>query len=170
MSLNINYDFIKESNRLLKTSCSSDIISWTLENFGDNVGITTAFGYSGIVLLHQVIQIAPQLDVYFINTGYHFQETLNLAEQVSQPKISKKQQYDLIGNEPYTNPEQCCKFNKIEPYKTFAFEKKVWLSALRRDQAETRNNINILEYDSYGRIKVHPLCFYTSEQIWQYIR
>lgn len=176
----IRDDFIKEANTSLKHKHFSDILKWTVENFTEDCGIITAFGYSGLVLLHQLKRIYPDIPVYFINTGFHFQETIELAEKLRQewqinlsvlnPKISRKELELSLGPEPFKNPDQCCRINKTEPFEEIAQTKKVWISALRRDQSITRKDIDIVTKDPRGFLKIHPLCYFTSAEIWDYIR
>lgn len=157
------------------------ILEWTFDTFGKDVAMTTSFGYSGLVLLHQALQLYPNLPLYFIDTGFHFEETLQFSEQLQEkwnlnlhivkPEISQKELKRRLGDKPYeNNPDLCCNYNKVEPLLKVINDKSAWLSGIRRDQSSSRANIEIVERDRWGTIKVSPLYDWTREQAWEYIR
>jgi len=172
---------IDETSQKLEHASLDEVLEWSLNEFGDNLGITTAFGYSGIFLIHKVLQHNPEINVFFIDTGFHFPETIafandlkekwNLNLEIIRPAKSLYQLKTEIGDPPYQkNPDLCCQANKVEPLLSFVNKKQAWLSAIRRDQAVTRSNIEVLQYDSRGVLKIHPLYRWNSQQIWDYIK
>ena len=122
-------DIIKLENisQELESKSTSDIIKWTHEKFDLNLGIMTALGYSGIVLMDHLRKLNIEFSPYFIDTCFHFQETLNLLKQledswnikfnVIHPTIDTKQLKSIIANnEPWkNNPDLCCHHMKVEP-------------------------------------------------------
>ena len=169
------------ANEKLADADVMTILKWAKKKFGDGLAMTTAFGYSGLVLLHHALQIMPRINIYFIDTGYHFPETIefcnriakewNLNLEVLKPAISKKQLEKRIGKAPYKkNPDLCYHYCKVEPLLRVIHEKAAWLSGLRKDQSITRADIEVIELDGRGVIKVSPLANWTREQTWDYIR
>ncbi|MCF7824330.1 MAG: phosphoadenylyl-sulfate reductase [Candidatus Marinimicrobia bacterium] len=158
-----------------------DIISIASQELGDRLMMTTAFGYSGIVLLSFVKDVAPNLPIYFIDTGFHFEETLKLRLKImAEWNINiqrlastrfKKDLDEILGREAYrTNPDLCCYHRKVEPLLNLMKEDTVWLSATRRDQSPTRVGTSVIEIDGRGQIKISPLFNWTSDDCWTYIR
>lgn len=178
--MEINKDMLDKANHKLKHASVEKVLEWTFETFQDDVAITTAFGYSGMALLHHAIKINPDLKVYFIDTGFHFKETLQFCERVTEsmnlnievfkPEINKRQLKRKLGEEPYhTNADLCCHYNKVEPLLRFIHNQDVWLSGIRRDQSNTRADIEVIELDGRGLVKVSPFCRWSKKKTWKYI-
>ena len=173
--------FLAKANKKMKKSDIHEILEWTFDTYGDDVSMTTAFGYSGLVLLHHVIQKKPEIVLYFIDTGFHFKETLDYAKFLTKEwklnlktykhewpmrKLKRK-----LGEKPYeTNADLCCHHCKVEPLLEFIHDKSVWLSGIRRDQATTRAEIEPIEIDGRGTIKISPMYKWTKDQTWDYIK
>lgn len=159
----------------------SEIISIAYEEFGNDLAITTAFGYSGIILMSFVKEVIPELPIYFIDTKFHFEETLKLAKKIKDDwklniinistQYSEDELEKIIRKEPYNNnPDLCCYYRKVEPLLQILSTKTAWLSATRRDQSSSRAEIKVIETDRRDFIKVNPLYNWTREQCWMYIR
>ena len=172
---------IAELKREFEKKSVLEIIVRSHEEFGDKLAMTTAFGYSGIVLMSFIKDIIPELSIYFIDTRLHFEETLKLAEKIKKEwklnivyistKYTEEELEELIGKEAYkTNPDLCCQHRKVEPLLRILKTKNAWLSSIRRDQARTRESIDVIEIDGRGTIKINPLHNWTREQTWMYIR
>jgi len=156
-------------------------LKWIKNNFGNEAGMTTALGYSGIALMHHIKEIMPEIDIFFIDTGYHFAETLylfkklkkewNLNMKILKPYFRKKDLKKIIGPEPYKiNPNLCCHYLKVEPLLRVLHTKKIWISAIRRDQTFTRSQKNKAELDGRGIVKIYPLLNWTRDETWNYIK
>jgi phosphoadenosine phosphosulfate reductase len=159
----------------------AEIIRLAREEFGAQMMMTTAYGYSGIVLLSFVRKSFPEIPSYFIDTGYHFEESLKLHQKISSEwglnikvltsRRSENELEQLHGSEGFrTNPDQCCYYRKVEPLMEIMTEDAVWLSATRRDQALTRAHTQAVNIDGRGQIKINPLYDWTSEDCWNHIR
>lgn len=172
---------LKEANELLLKASTEEIIQWTYDNFGESIAVTTAFGYSGVAMIDMVRKVIPDLKLFFIDTGFHFKETIDISYQLEdfwgvevvrvKPTLSKEKVIELIGDEPYLkNPDLCCHYNKVEPLLTFIHKYKVWMSGIRRDQSNTRAAIQPIELDGRGVIKVSPIYNWSREDTWKYIK
>jgi phosphoadenosine phosphosulfate reductase len=156
------------------------LIAWAHELLGDQLMMSTAFGKSGMVILHMVRDIAPRLPVYFLNTGFHFPETLNYAEELRrkwklnlilrEPKLFGDAFKARYGEQPYrTNPDFCCHKNKVEPFAEILGEYRGWISGVRRDQGLSRAQAEALEILEGGKLKVQPLVAWRREQVDRYV-
>jgi phosphoadenosine phosphosulfate reductase len=157
---------------------AEDIIRWAAETFAGGLGLTTALGYSGIVLLDLMRRHIDPVHAYFIDTGCHFPETLELKLRIERAwgvdftvLRADLQGRDDSGISPERiGPDECCRLRKVEPLLRVLDEKDAWLSALRRDQAPTRSTIRAFDVDARGSVKIYPLAGWTRADCWRHIR
>ena len=179
--MDVDIKFLAQARNKLSDADVFTILKWTKKTFGNNVAMTTAFGYGGVVLLHHVLKIIPDLKIYFIDTGFHFPETLKLMQNlekrwdikfnVIKPSISLKQLVKLVGENPWEiNPDLCCHYMKVEPFLKVIHKKDAWINALRKDQSSTRAELDVIEIDGRGTIKIYPLVNWTFDDCWNYIK
>ncbi len=158
-----------------------DIIDGAYREFGNALAMTTAFGYSGIVLMDFIRRITPELPIYFIDTRRHFPETIELMNTIKNdwglniqclyPYFEEEKLREIIGDDAHeSNPDLCCHYRKVEPLLRILGEKSAWLSAVRRDQSMTRSGIELVDIDGRGTIKVSPLWNWTKDRTWNYIK
>jgi len=151
------------------------------KEFGVNLIMTTAFGYGGIVLISFVKDTIPDLPIYFIDTGYHFKETLQLADKLEKdwdlnlirlnPEFTEEELEEILGKEAYKkNIDQCCYYRKVRPLQTILKPETVWLSSVRRDQAQLKSRRHVVAIDGRGNVKINPICDWTRNQVWTYIK
>lgn len=168
-------------NQLLEGQSIDQVLDWLFsqENFGQ-IAMTSAFYSGDIVLQHQVMQRNQKTPVIFLNTGYHFDETLQYVRDTMdllggtlwemQPEKPRAEFEKMHGGPIYqTNPDACCDFNKTQPLKKALAKVNVWLTALRRDQSETRKNTEVVELYRDDLIKVNPLVRWTRKDIYYYL-
>lgn len=167
--------------RRLNDKTIEEILKILKSKFKDKIGIITAFGYSGIVLLHYIYKLGLDIESYFIDTGYHFKETLDFAKMIEKKwnlKVkwisidTELRDYMLktFGDKPWeVNNNICCHYCKVEPLLRILPEKDVWLSALRRDQSYTRSSIDVAEIDGRGSFRVYPMADWTRDKVWKFI-
>ncbi len=167
----------------LETMPSREIISWAYQNVGERVAMSTAFGPSGVVLMHLAAEVCPGAKVFFIDTGYHFKETLDMIDRVSsridvdiqviQPELSKEKQDLVYGRELHViRPDECCNLRKVEPTRKMMAQLDGWMTALRRDQGASRANTPVhehLQVEDRLISKINPLVRWTREEIWRHI-
>ncbi len=179
----MKYDLkkIAELKRDFKKKSVPKILLRAKGEFGDGLAMTTAFGYSGIVLMSFVKDTIPELPIYFIDTRFHFEETLKLAAKIKKEwklniinistHYSEEELEKILGKEAYrTNSDLCCHYRKVEPLLRILKTKTAWLSSIRKDQSRTRAGIEVIEIDGRGTVKINPLYNWTKDQTWMYIR
>jgi phosphoadenosine phosphosulfate reductase len=159
------------------------IISHALSLPGKAV-VTTHFGPLEAVILHMAVQIKPSLQVLWVDHGYNTKATYRCAEKIIQslrlnvevftPRISAARQEAALGGIPlYTEPghKEFTEHFKLEPFKRAMAQHKpdIWLTALRREQTEFRQSLNVFTQDDKGVLKVAPLFLWTEAQMRDYL-
>lgn len=150
--------------------------------FGDRLILACSLGPEDIVLIDMLSKIRPETPVFFIDTGFHFPETLALKDrilarypqlrlEIVRPLLSLESQADKHGERLYERaPDTCCAIRKIEPLNRVLSTYKAWITGMRREQAPTRADIGVVQWDSRrGMVKFNPLAAWTDKQIWAYI-
>ncbi|MFN8487040.1 MAG: phosphoadenylyl-sulfate reductase [Caldilineaceae bacterium] len=168
-------------NRRFEQGAALNILAWAIETFGQGLSIGTSFGASGIVLMDLALQISRRVDIFYIDTGYFFPETYTLIDRLQEhyqrdfrvikTDLTIAQQAKRYGPLLYQNdPNLCCHVRKVLPMHEALAERTAWATALRHDQASTRANTPVVQWNMrYKIIKVAPLVHWTEADIWQYI-
>jgi len=168
----------------LATAEPGTILQWSATTI-DRLAIATSFQSSGLVILHLMRELRPGLPVLFLDTGFHFPETLDFADRIAKQwelnlvsltgeHGSAQRQAEIHGPELYrTDPDRCCFINKVEPLQRALDNFDGWISGLRRDQSPMRADTPVVEAQllSSGReiLKIHPLAHWTKAQVESYI-
>jgi phosphoadenosine phosphosulfate reductase len=167
-------------NRELERASPEAILSWTWERFRPKVMLTCSFQHDGVVLAHMLRTIAPEVPVVFIDTGFHFPETLAYRDEIRrrfgielvelQPIMPRDQFAAQHGLDLYArNPDLCCHINKVEPLKRYLPGVRAWINGRRRDQASTRQGIRTVEAFQGDLYKINPVATWTSRETYQYM-
>lgn len=168
-------------NQRFERGEASDVLAWAVETFGAGLTVGTSFGSSGIVLMDLALRLNPEIDIFYIDTGFFFPETLTLIDRlqdyyqrgfrVVQTNLTIAQQDKRYGPKLYENdPNLCCHLRKVEPLKQALADSTAWATALRHDQASTRANTAMVQWNTrYNVVKLAPLVRWTESDIWQYI-
>jgi phosphoadenosine phosphosulfate reductase len=151
-----------------------------LQKQGKTSFISSSFQSQSVVLLHIISQIDIKIPVFFINTGYHFPETivhknkiasllgLNLHDLV--PMVSKNLQKDNQGNLLFTfDPDYCCYLNKVQPMERLLDTYDVWISGVRREQNHDRKNLALFQKTQSKAVRYHPLLEWTTADMDSYM-
>jgi phosphoadenosine phosphosulfate reductase len=148
---------------------ATEIVAWAVDHFGSDLVVATSF--QDAVLIDVVTSVAPDVEFAFIDTGFHFPETLAYVETV-------RDRYDLrlsvisAGLDPRDSPcgsATCCRLRKVEPLIDFLADRSAWMSGLRRDEAPTRAAAPIVAWDAEKRsVKVNPLANWSDHEVTRY--
>jgi phosphoadenosine phosphosulfate reductase len=159
----------------LRGATPARLITWTLARF-PRTALTVSFGGGGLVLAHLLSRIDPRVPILFLDTGFHFPETLAFKAQFAATfglnVVDLKPASDP-GPLYQTDPDQCCHIRKVEPLRRALTGFDAWISGVRSDQASTRAGIEVLErHDADGHpiLKVFPLAGWSRDDIQRYIR
>src|SRR5215510_5575927 len=129
----------------LERKPATEAVRWAWETFKDQAVLAASF--QDCVLIDVAMQVAPEMEVVFLDTQYHFAETLWYVEQV-------RERYDLNlrvispqidpDNLWQLDPDECCAMRKVEPLARALDGRSAWLTGLRRDESPTRANAPIV--------------------------
>lgn len=153
-------------------AAAQDILEWAFDQFGLRVVLASSMQDS--VLIDLAWRVEPRVEVFFLDTGFHFYETIATAKAV-------RQRYDLnlVMLEPVDDPavwseegyKACCKSRKVTPMNNYLKDKLAWMSGLRRVESETRANAKAVDWDSSrGLVKINPIVEWSDEQVDAYIK
>jgi phosphoadenosine phosphosulfate reductase len=167
-------------NAELGTATPERVLEWTWARFRPDVLLTCSFQHDGVALAHMLTQIAPEVPVVFVNTGFHFPETLAYRDQLVakfgfnlvelHPVMPRAEFAERHGLDLYArNPDLCCQINKVEPLRRYLPGMRAWINGRRRDQAATRTAIRVVEEYQGGLFKVNPLAGWTSRDTFYYL-
>jgi phosphoadenosine phosphosulfate reductase len=158
-----------------------NVLKWTYQHFQDEVIYACSFGIEGIVLIDLISKVQPKATIVFLDTGVHYKETYETINRVKakypdlnivlkKPELTLTEQAESYGDKLWeTNPNLCCQIRKLDPLKETLREGKAWISGLRREQSETRKNVEFLNKDEkFQSIKICPLIHWNWKEIWRY--
>jgi len=173
---------LQKLNEQLASAEPEEILGWAIRSFPYQTAMTSSFQASGIVLIHMFRKISFDFPIFFIDTGYHFPETVDYKNRLVRewklnvhtivPMMPKAEQSRVHGPRLFErDPDLCCRLNKVEPLDALQkeIELKGWISALRRDQAETRKGLKPVMKDAQGILRIHPLLNWDRQKVWAYI-
>jgi phosphoadenosine phosphosulfate reductase len=165
----------------LETASPEQIIAWGVEHYAPYLTLATAFGPEGCVILAMLSKIAPETYVFNLDTGYQFQETIELRDRIAEkygievdlltPDLSVPEYEALHGGPLYrTNPNQCCFDRKIKTLQKASQVMHAWMSGIRRDQSPDRAQAAVVGWDKkFGLVKISPLANWTKKDVWKRI-
>jgi phosphoadenosine phosphosulfate reductase len=146
---------------------------------GKKLFTSSSFQSHSLVLLHILSRIDRAIPVYFINTGFHFPETIRFRDYVTslfglhtidlKSEMPKIMQRDAEGRLLFTSdPDHCCYLNKTQPMDAVLREYDVWINGVRADQSAVRAAMKVEQPAPYGKLRFHPMLDWTAKMIWQY--
>jgi phosphoadenosine phosphosulfate reductase len=156
----------------LEQQPASAVVAWAWERFGESLVLTMSG--QDCVLLDLVIRVDPEIEVVFLDTQYHFPETLEYME-----RLKDRYSMNLTIMHPLVEPDDrwaddpdgCCRARKIEPMLRALDGKEAWMTGLRRAEAPTRAKAPIVSYDvGKGIVKVNPLATWSDLDVEGYAR
>jgi len=163
----------------LEGAAAVDLLRWADEHFGGEYVV--ASNMQDAVLIDMAAKVRPGVDVLFLDTGYHFAETIGTRDAVSEvydvnvinvtPEHSVPEQDALLGKNLFARePNECCRLRKVAPLGKALQGYSAWVTGLRRVEAPTRANAPLISFDAaFGLVKVNPLAAWTDEEIQDYI-
>ena len=156
-----------------------DLLRWADEHFASEYVV--ASNMQDAVLIDMAAKVRPGVDVLFLDTGYHFAETIGTRDAVSEvydvnvinvtPEHSVAEQDALLGKNLFArDPNECCRLRKVAPLGKALQGYSAWVTGLRRVEASTRANAPLISFDAaFGLVKINPLATWTDEEIQDYI-
>jgi phosphoadenosine phosphosulfate reductase len=169
---------------------AEELLRWTDEHFGGapagsagaRSGYVVASNMQDAVLIHLAAKVRPGVDVLFLDTGYHFAETIGTRDAVQAvydvnvvnvtAEHTVAEQDRLLGKDLFArDPNECCRLRKVEPLSRALRGYSAWVTGIRRVEAPTRANAPFISFDeSFGLVKINPLAAWTDQDMQDYIQ
>ena len=163
----------------LVDASAEDLLRWTDEHFGGEYIV--ASNMQDAVLVDLAAKVRPGVDVLFLDTGYHFVETIGTRDAVEavydvnvvnvRPEHNVAEQDALWGKNLFERqPNECCRMRKVEPLSKALRGYSAWVTGIRRVEAPTRANAPLISWDkAFGLVKINPLAAWSDDDIQDYI-
>jgi phosphoadenosine phosphosulfate reductase len=158
---------------------AQQLLAWAAETFGERMIV--ASNMQDAVLVDLAAKAAPGVDVLFLETGYHFAETIGTRDAVehvydvrmvnAMPEHTVAEQDSLLGKDLFArDPNQCCALRKVVPLERTLAGYDAWVTGVRRVEAPTRANTPLITYDEkFGLVKINPIAAWSDEDMQAYI-
>jgi phosphoadenosine phosphosulfate reductase len=169
----------RHAGAALEGAAPQEILRWAITRFGQRFVIASSMEDG--VLAHMAAQIQPDVRVVFLDTGYHFAETVGTADAIEtttpiqllrvRPDQTVAEQDATYGKDLFArDPDLCCRLRKVLPLRRALAPYVAWASGIRRDEADTRREVKVVEWDSDRQmVKVNPLATWTQQRVEDYI-
>lgn len=170
---------IERLSEELETKSPQEIIGWAVDTFWPEIAASSSFQTQSMPLLHIMTQLRRSVPVFFLDTGYHFWETLMFREYIASEwmlnviDLYRDTRWDVFARQhtrrlPLEDPNLCCYLHKVQPMQKALKDVKAWITGIRRDQTPARERAKILELQSDGLLKVNPLLNWTKADVKKY--
>jgi phosphoadenosine phosphosulfate reductase len=163
----------------LENAGAQELLRWTDEHFGGSYVV--ASNMQDAVLVEMAAKVRPGVDVLFLDTGYHFAETIGTRDAVEAvydvhvvnvtPEHTVAEQDELHGKDLFArDPAACCRMRKVEPLSKALRGYSAWVTGIRRVEAPTRANAPLISFDqAFGLVKVNPLAAWSDDDMQDYM-
>ena len=172
-------DLVRHAGAELELAPAEVIIEWAVATFGERFCITSSM--ADAVLAHLASRVAPGIDVVFLDTGYHFPETIGTRDAVEAtlpvrmltitPAQSVAEQDAAYGPELFArDPDLCCALRKVRPLEQSLASYDAWATGLRRAETHNRVIAPVIGWDAKKRkVKVSPLARWSDDDVERYV-
>jgi len=169
----------EQAGRDLEGSHPADVLRWARGVFGDDLVVASSMGDE--VLVHLAAAAAPGIDVVFLDTGYHFVETIGTRDYYADftdvslrtvlPLRTVAEQDAEHGPRLHDrDPNLCCALRKVEPLERALAPYTAWVTGMRREDAPTRTDITVVGWDARrGKVKLNPLAAWSQDDVAAYV-
>lgn len=179
MTIMLDHEGVKEAERELDGAPAEEILRWATDTFGDAICVTSSM--SDAVVIDLAAKVKPGIDVVFLDTGYHFAETIGTRDAVASvypvnlvnvtpSRTVAEQDQDLGPRLHGRNPDLCCLLRKVQPLDHALQPYAAWISGVRRGETSTRARTRVLEWDrKRSKVKVNPIAAWSEARVERYI-
>ena len=157
--------------RLLADAPAHKALAWAVAAFGSDLSV--ACSMQDAVLVDLAVQADPDVEVVFLDTGFHFAETLETAR-----RVRERYRLNLVTLRPADDAavystdgtEACCEARKVAPLERHLAQRSAWVTGLRRAESPSRAGAATLEWDAArGIVKVNPIVSWSDEDVARYV-
>ena len=164
-------DYLAELNQRFEPQSAAAIIRWAVDTFHPHLALTASM--TDAVLIDLAVEVEPSIEVVFIDTGYHFPETLDTVETVRRRYGLNLRMMTVPHHDEElwkVDPENCCSAIKVGQLDRALAGKEAWMSGLRRAEAPSRAAAPIVVRDLRGLVKINPLATWSDLDVADYVR
>ncbi len=161
---------LRDLARRLEGAPAEEVVGWAAAMFGPR--LTLAASMADAVLIDVASRVAPGIEVIFLDTQYHFQETLATAERIrDRYPIRLRVVWPEVRPDDLwrTDPDACCQARKVLPMQRALQGRTAWLSGVRRADSPVRQQLPVVQRDRRGLVKVNPLIGWSDDDVAGYI-
>jgi phosphoadenosine phosphosulfate reductase len=172
-------ELAEQAGRDLEGAHPEEIIAWAARTFGDDLVVASSMGDE--ILVHMAAKAAPGVNVIFLDTGYHFAETIGTRDYYADftdiklltilPVRTVAEQDAEHGEKLHDrDPNLCCALRKVEPLERGLAPYTAWVTGMRREDAPTRTDITVVGWDAKrDKVKLNPLAAWTQADVDAYV-
>ncbi|GLX47667.1 phosphoadenosine phosphosulfate reductase [Streptomyces hygroscopicus subsp. hygroscopicus] len=172
-------ELAERAGRELEDASALEILRWAVDTFGEGFCVTSSM--EDAVVAHLAARVRPGVDVVFLDTGYHFPETIGTRDAVAAvmdvhvitltPEQTVAEQDAEYGPKLHDrDPDLCCALRKVRPLERGLADYRAWATGLRRDESPTRANTPVVGWDEKRRkVKVSPIARWTQDDVDAYV-
>lgn len=158
---------------------ADEVLAWAAETFGSRIVVACSMA-ADTVVPHLAARHLPGVDVLFLQTGYHFAETVGTRDALAHavdvrivdalPRLTVAEQDALHGPRLYErDPQACCALRKVEPINRELASYEAWVTGVRREDNALRAQTRLVEWDAaHEMVKINPVAAWTGEQVMSY--
>lgn len=162
-----------------------DVLAAAIEQYAPKIILACSFGAEDVALVDMVHRINPSVPLFYLDTEFLFPDTYVTRDRVIQrydlkpaqvlqvkSLLTPERQAEQHGEALWSKePDRCCQLRKVEPLTRVLNGFDAWITGIRRDQAPTRANAGLFEWDrKFELVKVNPLARWSWADVWSYIR
>lgn len=176
---------LKSLSNSFESQQPQEVLASALERFAPKIVVACSFGAEDVVLVDMVHRINPSVPLFYLDTDFLFPETYGTRDRVIQhydlqpaqvlqvkSLLTPERQAEHYGEALWSKePDRCCQLRKVEPLTRVLKNFDAWITGIRRDQAPSRANAGLIEWDhKFELVKVNPLARWSWSDVWTYIR
>lgn len=159
----------------------TEILRWGIDEFGaERIALACSFSLEDVALVDMLTKINPDVAIFYIDTDLLFKETYETRDRLAKrygrnfiriSGLSLTEQEEKWGTSLWKhNPNHCCQLRKVKPLKETLKHYDTWITGIRREQAPTRAQAEVVEQDHvFNLIKLNPLAFWREQEVWDYV-
>lgn len=172
-------ELAESAGRDLESAGPHDVLRWADQHFGASLAIASSMADG--LLGRMAADTAPKAKIVFLDTGYHFPETIHTQRAVAATLplevLVVRPQRTVLGQDAEhgprlyeRNPDLCCALRKVQPLTRALQPFSAWASGVRRDESHSRRHTRTVQWDERrSMVKVNPLAYWTEAQVKEYI-
>lgn len=176
---------LKTLSDSLESKQPQDVVAAALERYASKIVLACSFGAEDVVLVDMVHRLDKSVPLFYLDTDFLFAETYATRDRIAaqydlkpaqllqiKSRLTPDEQAKQYGDALWSkDPDRCCQLRKVEPLTRVLQGYDAWITGIRRDQAPSRANAGLIEWDTkFGLVKVNPLARWSWAEVWTYIK